>query len=314
MSKRGNPFSKGPLAWGVRRQGGMVTRGQVRKAGFSRHQVDRLLASGYLLRTPFRGVFAVGHYPEAPGSAEMAAILALGDGAVLSHRSAGAFWSLCDRPQDRIEAIRPRCGATDLAGVKAYRIETLQPDEWLKSGALPVTTVSRTLLDLATVCSEGELAAAFAAADRAGKINPKAIGRVLGHGRRRGAQALRALFADYDPAQRPLRSEFERLVRARMEQRHDFEMPETNVIVNGREVDMLWRRKRLMVELDGYRHHSGDKRFTADRSRDLTMSALGYRVVRISWPMFHADPDGVLDRLAATLGDLPDARAKLAPD
>lgn len=265
-----------------------------------------MLAGGFLLPTEFKGVFAVGHYSSHPRGAETAAILALGDRAVLSHRSAGAYWGLCDRPRGMVHAIRPHNGSTDLPGIHTYRIETLRPDEWIRSDGLPVTTVARTLLDLATVCSEDELASAFAAADRAGRIRPLAISRILKRGRRRGAPALRKQFADYDPSRLPERSEFERLVWVRMEGRRELEMPERNVTVNGREVDLYWRRKRLMVELDGYRHHSGQRRFNADRSRDFEMETAGYRVVRVSWEMFRDDPNGVLDGLVAILRDLPD--------
>ena len=301
-----NPFKQGALAHSVRTHYGMITRRQALAAGVQPGRIDRLLAGGYLLKTRYRGVYAVGHYARGPLADEMAAILALGEGAVLSHRSAGAYWGLCDRPREFVEVIRPRCGATKLARVKAYRIETLREDEWLVVDSLPVTTVARTLLDLAAVVSEDQLAAAFSAADRARRIKPKAIRKVLEPGRRRGAAALRAAFADYDPEQLPLRSEFERVIWNRIERRRDIETPERNVIVNGREVDLLWRRKRLMVELDGHRHHSGVERFNADRSRDFEMTTDGYQVVRISWAMYRADPDGVIDRLAKIVRETPD--------
>lgn len=301
-----SPFSHGPLAYLVHRQHGMIARRQALAAGVRPRSLDRLLARGHLLKTRHRGVYAVGHYAQAPMAEEMAAILALGRGAVLSHRSAGAYWGLCERPRGFVEVIRPRCGATKLAGVKSYRIETLQQDEWLMVGAMPVTTVARTLLDLAAVLSKDQLASAFSAADRTNRIQVGAIRRLIEPGRRRGAAALRAVFVDYDPQRLPQRSEFESLIWNRIQRRRDFETPERNEIVNGREVDLVWWRKRLMVELDGHRHHSGIERFNADRSRDLEMALDGYQVLRISWAMFRADPDGVLDSLAKILRDLPD--------
>ena len=283
------------------RQHGVVTRPQLIAAGFSARQVEYRLQAGSLARV-YTGVYRVAWMPLTLRAREMAAVLAGGQGSVLSHRSAGAFWGLCDPPE--IPEILRGIGGKPPPEIRIRRTYSLTREEWILADLLPVTTVARTLLDLAAVLDEDGLAAAYAAADRAGKTRHAAISQVLSVPSRPGAPALRRLHADHDPNQLPTRSEFERWARTRMRRHGQIELPEMNVIVEGREVDMLWRRQRLMVELDGRRHHEGDSKFDADRSRDLTMGVAGYRVLRISWRMFKADPDGVIDQLARILGDL----------
>lgn len=294
-----HPLADPWVAGAIARQYGLVTKEQLHEAGLSRRRIERLIDQGILI-VRFRGVYAVGHEARDPRADEMAVLLALGAETVLSHRTAGAFWGLCDRPR-LIEVIQPRRGSVGLAGVRAHRVETLYRDEWLHADGLAVTTVARTLLDLAGLLDEQGLAAAYAAADRQGRIRHSEIRRVLTRGNRKGSAALRRLYWQRDPSRRPTRSDFERMVFDSMRRRRRFELPETNQMIAGREVDMVWRKKRLMVELDGYRNHSGDDSFNSDRARDLEMERRGFTVVRISWQMWAEDPARVLDSLTEIL-------------
>lgn len=307
----GYPFGSGPLGAKVRRQGGAITRRQLLDAGLSRRQIDGMVSSGLLSRR-YRGIYLLANAEAGWRPQLHAALLLLGDRAVLSHRTAGALWGLCDRAS-QIEAIRPNSGATPPRALTVRRIDTLADDEWIVLDGLRVTTVARTLLDLATVLEETGLAAAFEVADRQGRVRHAAIRRVLDRGGRKGVTALRRLYKERDPLRRPTRSDFEHFVKEAMRKRARFELPETNVPIAGREVDMLWRRKRLMVELDGHRHHAGEASFNSDRARDLAMETRGWRVLRVSWAMWQDDPNGVLDSIESILRSLPEQEPQSSP-
>lgn len=300
----GYPFGDKNLGFHTRSQAGSISREQLAAAGVSRRQIEGMLANGMLIRR-YRGVYLLAGADRGWKTQLHAALLALGKRAVLSHRTAGALWGLCQR-SSRIEAIRPGVGTKAPPGILTYRIVNLADDESVDLESLRVTSIARTLLDLATVLTDAQLAAALEAADRQGRLRHSAIRAVLSRGRRKGVTALRHQYRKRDPRRRPTRSDFEHEVLTTMRERPGFEVPETNVTVAGREVDMFWRRKRLMVELDGHRHHAGDSSFNSDRTRDLMMGSRGYRVERISWEMWSEAPEWVLDSIEEILRSLPD--------
>ena len=147
---------------------------------------------------------------------------------------------------------------------------------------IPVTTVARMLLDLAEVVPRSQLARAFEEADRLGLLDVRAVEDVVERGRgRRGLRPVRALLADYRPAPTWTRSEFERCF-ARLLAEEGVPTPAFNAWVDEFEVDAVWRDKRLVVELDGWKHHRTRASFERDRSRDLVLKGGGYEVVRLT--------------------------------
>jgi very-short-patch-repair endonuclease len=255
------------------RQHGVVARRQLLALGLGAKAIDHRVQSGRL-HLLHRGVYAVGHRRVTREGRWMAAVLAAGPRAVLSHRSAAALWGIRPTARRRVEVttakrLHPR---EDLHPHCAV----LPPDEITTHEGIPVTTPARTLLDLAAVVPRNQL-------DRA--LNEAEIRRLQGpaelldrHPAARGTKALRTLLLDARRSHRaPSEAEFLDFVRA-----HDLPLPETNVIVEGYEADALWRGAKLIVELDGFVTHGTRRAFVRDRRRDLTLTARGWRSVRVT--------------------------------
>jgi very-short-patch-repair endonuclease len=284
-------------------QQGLVTRAQLLAAGLSRHSIDRRSKSGFL-RSLHAGVYLIG--PVLPPRArEHAAVLACGGG-VISHRSAALVREILPQsaddgivdivPHDRLQRGRR-------PGIRAHRI-TLRHDEIATVERLTVTTPARTLLDLAPTLAARDLEQAFATAERAyPDIRARATALLLRYPRRRGTRALRALVQPgFTPAFTRSRAEEVLLALLRS---GGLAQPETNVLLNGFEVDFFWRSARLVVEVDGFEFHASRPAFNADRQRDIALNSAGLRVIRLSWRQITQQRDRTLVQLAQMLARAP---------
>jgi very-short-patch-repair endonuclease len=171
---------------------------------------------------------------------------------------------------------------------------------------IPVTSASRTLLDLASVLSPGQLERALNEAEVRRLTSRRSIPELMRrHPRRAGAATLRRLLeegaATRGVTKRELEARFADFVR-----KHGLPAPRRNaqIEVGGRffEVDCLWPRRRLIVELDSRGFHDTDRAFERDRERDRILLADGYRTTRVTWRALHAEPREVLADLRRTLG------------
>jgi very-short-patch-repair endonuclease len=257
------------------RQNGVVSRRQLLAVGVSARAIERRIEGGRL-HPVHAGVYAVGHRVLSQHGRWMAAVLAAGPGAVLSHRSAAALWGIRPTSRAHIEVtaahrVRRRPGLHPHCAV-------LPADEVTRRDNIPVTTAPRTLLDLAAVIPRNQL-------DRA--LNEAEIRRLPGphpllerYPGQRGTATLRALLLDARRAHRsPTEAEFLDFVRA-----HGLPLPETNSIVEGHECDAVWRDARLIVELDGFATHGTQRAFRRDRARDRRLTAAGWRTMRVTSP------------------------------
>ncbi len=287
------------------RQFGVVSRRQALAAGFTRHGIQHALARGRLHRL-HRGVYAVGHPGIVEAGRWMAAVLAGGVMAVLSHRSAAVLWRLRHETFGFAEITVPGSRGPR-AGLVLHRSQ-LAADEISIVEGIPVTAPARTLLDLAAVVPARELQQAAAEAEVLRLADASSLARILRrHPGARGAAALRAIV---DRAVGPpgiTRSELENrflrfLVRRRLPP------PATNVRLRagGRwfEADCVWAEARLVVELDGAAAHHTAAAFERDRARDRALQAAGWRVVRITWRQLHDTPDQLARELRALLRDV----------
>ncbi len=267
------------------RQHGSVTRAQLVAAGLSQWAVGRRLRAGRL-RQLHRGVYRVGPL-EAPFAAEMAAVLACGPNAVLSHLSALAIWlPESDRASPRrhppVEITTTNERGRRRPGIRVHQVARLDRDERTTQLGIPITTPARTLIDVAGAVGSGQIEAAVARAEREGLVaRDELLRRLDRHRRRPGSGVLRAILeAHRDAALTRSAAEeaFLALVRkARLPH------PETNVRIGAFEVDFLWRARGIAVEVDGFRYHSSRARFEGDRRRDAWLLAHGITVVRLSW-------------------------------
>jgi Uncharacterized protein conserved in bacteria len=247
------------------RQHGVVALRQLHAAGMGRNGVARRVRAGLLHRV-HRGVYAVGHPGLTQEGRWMAAALACGDAAFVSHRSAAALWGLL-RPGTEIVdiSVLGDGGRARRVGIRLRRCVSLAPELTTRRQGIPVTTPARTIADLRCVVSSKELRRAIRQADMLGlTLGPEAI-----------------------PDR--TRSEFEYLF-LRFCRRHLLPVPEVNVRIDEMEVDFLWRESRLAVETDGYRYHRGRAAFEDDRERDLRLRTLGYEVVRLTYRQVVDDP------------------------
>lgn len=284
------------------RQHGVVAREQLLAAGVPAHRIAYRVKSGRLHQL-FRGVYRVGPLA-VPHEAAMAAVLACGREALLSHRAAAELWQLLPPRSGAImDVIIRRSCRRPGRGVRVHRVATLRADESTHLDGIPLTTAARTLLDLAGCVEESELERALAHADRLGLADRDDIARLLvQHPRRAGARSLRALVAGEAAALTRSEAEarFLRLVR-----KAQLPEPEANVGISGFEVDFLWRRERLIVEIDGFAFHSPRIMFESDRRRDAVLAADGLRVMRVTWRQLTTESEAVLARLAQALARAP---------
>jgi very-short-patch-repair endonuclease len=271
-------------------QRGVVGYSQALAAGVSRRAVERRAASGHLRRV-HRGVYVVGHGILAPLARETAALLACGDRAVLSHRSAAVLWRLIDADDEQpVDVSLQTRSARRRDGIRVHRPAELRDEEVRTVAGLPVTAPARTLLDLAPVLGARDLERVVAEAQVRRLVRP-------GDLRGRGSRAIDALL---DDGPRLTRSEAERrllsLVRAAR-----LPAPRTNVRVAAFEVDALWEAQRLAVEVDGFAFHGHRRAWERDHRRDLALQAAGLRTLRLTWRQLVDEPEAVVAALARGL-------------
>lgn len=278
-------------------QHGVVARSQLALAGVSKRIIDRRIADGRL-KPVYRGVYRVGPVM-AERAREMAAVLACGVGAVVSLASAGTLWKYLPPrvAEDPVDITVTRDARHRLPGIRARRARSLRPEEVGLLDGIPLTSPERTLLDLAGVLDPNELERAVALGERNGVVNLSVLASLLViHPRHPGAGTLRALLqADAPPAL--TRSEAE-LRMLQLVRRSRMKPPTVNARLHGYEVDFLWPTERLIVEVDGYAFHSSARSFMSDRRRDATLTAAGYRVVRVTWADIVETPEATVFKLA----------------
>lgn len=284
------------------RQHGVVSREQLRAAGFSDPAIDRRLGRGRL-RLVHRGVYAAGRRGLSKRGWVLAGVMACGDQAVASHRSAAMLWDL-DSHGRFVEVTAPTQRRRDHA-VRCHRSK-IPDDERTVADGIPVTTVARTLLDLAGVASYERLAQALAIAEQRRLGDSPSLTDLMRRYRgRRGQAKLRSLLSRFATSAGVAWSELE--VRfAEFCGRHDLPEPERNVAIETGIgtliVDCLWRTARIVVELDSHAHHADWEAAERDRARDAALSALGYRVIRITWRRLHTDEERLAIELRSALG------------
>lgn len=276
-------------------QSGVVTRGQLLAVGFSAAAVQRAVQAGRL-HVRHRGVYAVGH-PVLPREGRwLAAVLACGDGAVLSHRSAAALWDLRASSRALVDVTSAR-HRTAPRGIALRRTVRLAPWEVTVHAGIPVTTVSRTLADLAAVLRLRDLERTLERAETQQVLDARAVLRSATC--RSGAVAVRRVLAAWRPSR--TKSELEVALLLLIE-RSGLPRPEVNALIEGFEADLLWRRERVVAEADSLQFHLSRAAMERDRRRDAVLAARGYRVLRFTDRQVRARPSEVTDALAIAIG------------
>ncbi len=279
-------------------QHGVVARRQLTARGLTETMVRNRIRDGRLIRL-HRGVYALGHRRLRQEGWWLAAVLATGDRAVLSHRDAAALHGIrAPSNSAKVDVTTPdRVAATP--AIRVHRVTTLTPADTTTINAIPVTTVARTLVDLASTLSPK----AISEAERVHLIDVVAIeeARLRVRGRRgQGDAALQQALDDH-------RSRGASLTRSELEDRflavveaNGLPRPRTNATIHGHEVDALWADHRLVVELDGWAFHHTRAAFQRDRTKSNALELLGYAVLRYT----HDDVARRAERMVAELRGL----------
>jgi hypothetical protein len=212
----------------------------------------------------------------------MAATLALGPDAVLSHVDGAALQGLRAATGSRIHVTTPR-RARRRQGIRIHESRSLHARDRVEVDGIPVTSIPRTLLDLAEVLPRTQLQRAYEQAERLRMLDVAAINELLGRSDGwRGVATLRDL-VDYDPAGAAeagseLELRFLDLIRGA-----GLPQPQVNVVVEGFIVDAYWPSARLVVELQGYAYHSDREAFERDHARIARLRLAGYEVLALTW-------------------------------
>lgn len=281
------------------RQHGVVSAAQLRALGLGTGAIKHRAAVGRL-HALHRGVYAVGHRALRHEAWWIAAVLAAGEGAVLSHRAAAALWRIGNASPRRIDVSVPR-HRRSTARVVLHQV-ALPADEVTIERGIPVTTPARTLFDLASVLGRDHLQAAFEEAQFRRLGSPTSLDALLHrHPGHRGIRAIRSVLADHRRNGATVtRSRLERRLLALVD-RHGLPRPRINRIGPEGELDATWPDHRLVVECDGFAAHGTRRAFEEDRARDRALQVAGWRVVRITWRQLTDDPDLIGRQLAALL-------------
>jgi len=282
------------------RQHGVVARQQLLDAGLSAEMVRTRLVARRLIPL-HRGVYAVGHCRLRREGHWLAAVLAVGRGAALSHREAAALHGL--RPADRTTVDVTVAAQRRVPGVQVHRAKLGRIDVTAVDG-IPVTTVARTLVDLADVLPPPALRKALEETERSNRLDVRAMEAVLRRTRtRNGAGYERVRTALTELARTGttltlsvLEDRFVALLDA-----YGLPRPSTNVLLEGYLVDACWPAARLVVELDGYGPHSGRRAFQDDRTRTNDLQVHGYLVLRFTHDDVVRRPVETASRVARAL-------------
>ena len=286
-------------------QHGRVSRIQLLQLGVPARTIGEHIAAGRL-HIEHRGVYAVGHAVRTERGVQMAAVLACGPGAGISHQSGGGLHTIM-RWGGRVHVTASRARGP-LKGVVVHRTRRIEPADMTVVAGLPVTSWARTIVDLADVLptarvvrlleeavmagiyDEGELTAARGRA--AGRSGARRLQEALAQGHHHIPQRTRS----------PLEERFLDLVRSAAP---PLPRPTCNAHVDlgGKlvEVDVLFHDAGLVVELDSRRHHSHQCSVVRDEARDRALDDAGFELIRLTWRDVVGLPEPTIRRLRGSL-------------
>jgi predicted transcriptional regulator of viral defense system len=290
--------SHAKLAQLAHEQYGVVSFSQLRRLGFSKSAISRSSDADRLLRV-HSGVYAVGHAKVSDHGRCIAAVLACGPRAVLSHESAAWLWGFLPTCPIVPEVSVSNAGRRR-SGIRAHRVRPFALGEIGTLEDIPVTSSARTLLDLAARGRGRHLQQAIEKAKRLNRLDLGEIDDLLG--RRRGASGTRRLREGVeiyrDPAFSRARSE---LLFLDLVKRAGLPRPALNTFVAGYEIDAYWEAERFAVEVDGWDTHRTREAFEADPLRQEDLKLAGIDSIRITARRIEREPGTVGQRLRRLL-------------
>lgn len=279
-------------------QHGVVSRAQLKELGHADRAIHHRVATARLHRI-HRGVYAVGHRRLSVKARWMAAVLACGQDAVLSHADAAALHDLRTVPSGMVHITAPSVHV--VPGIRCHRARDLDPLDCTVVDAIPVATVARVLLDQAETLNRQRLRTLVEATLRREVFDLTQIKATIARnpGRHGIAPLIEALDSVADEApwtQSEKERHFLEFVRA-----HGLPEPSVNVVVLDEPVDFFWPGSQLIVEVDGWEFHKTREAFEADRVKDAKHHVAGYPVLRHTARRIDRDPTAVAAEIRAML-------------
>jgi hypothetical protein len=283
------------------RQHGVVSiRQLLGPLGYSQSAIARAVAAGRLHRL-HRGVYAVGHSRVSRSGMCLAAVLAGGPGALLSHASAAWLWEISSRGPAPFEVIGP-VPRRPRPLIRLHRGRNLAAEDRYVLDEIPVTALPRTYLDFAATASAHHLARALDVGEQRGLFDlgpvESVLDRNVGHP---GAGRLSRAMGIYRPPN---------VIRSKLEGRFldlvcraGLPTPSPNINIGGYELDVYWPQERFVVELDVYETHGTHAAFENDRLRQEDLLLLGIGMTRVTGPRFDREPQTVIERVARLLAE-----------
>jgi very-short-patch-repair endonuclease len=276
-------------------QHGVVSRKQLRRVGLTEAAIRQGVVAGRLYPL-FRSTFAVGHACRGHNCRSLAAVLACGEGSVISHGTAAALLGLWEFWPADVEVIAPVEAGRKIQGIRRRFVSMPPLEQITQKEGIPCTNASRTIIDVARLAGPKLLADTVEQAAVLEVLNIPEIDGILLEGRRRGEKKLHRVLGPWRRYSSKVR------VRSRMEAKmlpllthHSLPVPECNEKLRSGnktfEVDFLWRKQKVVVETDGGRFHGNPAAQARDAERNRTLARAGYRVLRIGWEEFRDEPD-----------------------
>lgn len=300
----------GPLANVAGRQKGLITRDQMLHLGYSGKRIEVAVRKGIIWQV-HRGVYSVGHADLPLNGWELAAVLACGsERTFVSHSSAAKLWGILGKSMydyreyeyEYFERLEPPWvsvsvvrGQPSRNRVSVRRISNLDECDRAQIDGIPVTSVYRTLLDLAR---HGNVVTALNNARAKGLVNNKGLAAVIErYPHQHGITSFRYAIGKKDGFSR---SKAEDLLSALIT-KHEFPKPFRNVFAAGVEVDFVWDDHKVVVEVDGFQFHDTYSRFQNDHDRDARLIESDYTVLRFTWKQLTREEDRVVAIIRKTL-------------
>jgi very-short-patch-repair endonuclease len=269
--------------------------------GMSMSAVSRRTSEGRLTRLHHE-VYLVGPPPPSRHGRWLAAVIALGDRAVLSHRSAACLWEIADRDPTRVDVTVSGTKRASRIGISLHSTRSFHPDDVAAIDGIPATSIERTLIDLAEVARPLDVRRAYERAEQRQLIDHRKLRELAARSNgRRGLKLLLPLL-QYDPtAAAEAWSELERLFHDLM---HSSGLPpcQRNVEVEGFVVDAYWPEARLVVELQSFEHHARRFQFDEDHLKRARLMAARHRVLPVTHHQVTEGADELVATIAALLG------------
>lgn len=280
-------------------QAGLVTRAQLLALRIASSTIDELVVSGRL-HVVYRGVYRLGHSVAAPYSNEMAAVLASGPDARLSHRSALELRGYLEpRPDLWLQVTVPGRRVPGANRLRIHHTDAFAPDELDVVNGVPTTSAARSVIDFAAQAPVWEVTKAYEEGIIQDAFDRDEMIRLLvRHRGRRGITKVRALVDRDAPPSVTIEEAHRRLLELIRSSR--LPHPRTEVQLGSYRADILWPDAKLIVEMDGAAFHNQAFRIERDKRRDGELAAQGYLTIRVTWKELTQNPTAVISRISRT--------------